>query len=227
MYLSRLILNTKNPIARRDLTYPYELHRTVFSGFPKDIGQAGERVLYRLDGLDGAGNGTLVLLVQSTAEPDWSHLGSGERAGYLLPVERCPDGVERNPAVMPVDPLFRTGQVLAFRLRANPTVKKDREGKEQGRREGILREEDQLEWLRRKAEKGGFAVLFVQTSPQGLEAINGGRGAGPRGAKMIAVRFDGLLRVSDPEAFRETLIHGIGSGKGFGFGLLSLARPAG
>jgi CRISPR system Cascade subunit CasE len=39
-----------------------------------------------------------------------------------------------------------------------------------------------------------------------------------------AVTFDGLLRVTDPEALLAALAGGIGSGKGFGFGLLSLAR---
>ena len=41
----------------------------------------------------------------------------------------------------------------------------------------------------------------------------------------VAVRFDGLLEVTDPVKFLETLRAGIGSAKGFGFGLLSLARP--
>ena len=39
----------------------------------------------------------------------------------------------------------------------------------------------------------------------------------------LAVRFDGLLRVTDAGDFRETLICGIGPGKAYGFGLLSIA----
>ena len=39
----------------------------------------------------------------------------------------------------------------------------------------------------------------------------------------LAVRFDGFLRVTDAGAFRETLTRGIGSGKAYGFGLLSVA----
>jgi len=37
------------------------------------------------------------------------------------------------------------------------------------------------------------------------------------------VRFDGTLEVTEPEIFLETVRQGIGSGKGLGFGLLSLA----
>ena len=40
---------------------------------------------------------------------------------------------------------------------------------------------------------------------------------------MASVQFDGLLRVTDPDRLRETVRKGIGSGKGLGFGLLSLA----
>jgi CRISPR-associated protein Cas6/Cse3/CasE subtype I-E len=40
---------------------------------------------------------------------------------------------------------------------------------------------------------------------------------------FIAVQFDGLLEVEDPERFMAAIHQGIGPGKGFGFGLLSLA----
>ena len=36
------------------------------------------------------------------------------------------------------------------------------------------------------------------------------------------VRFDGVLEVTDPVSFAATLDSGIGSGKAFGFGLLSV-----
>ncbi|MGI6156807.1 MAG: type I-E CRISPR-associated protein Cas6/Cse3/CasE, partial [Enterococcus lemanii] len=42
----------------------------------------------------------------------------------------------------------------------------------------------------------------------------------------LAVRYDGLLRVRSSEVFGEALAAGIGSAKGFGFGLLSLAPAA-
>jgi len=39
-----------------------------------------------------------------------------------------------------------------------------------------------------------------------------------------AVRFDGVLVVTDPHKLREAVANGIGQQKAFGFGLLSLAR---
>jgi CRISPR system Cascade subunit CasE len=40
---------------------------------------------------------------------------------------------------------------------------------------------------------------------------------------LLAVRFDGYLRVRDPELFREAVVNGIGHGKALGLGLLSIA----
>jgi CRISPR system Cascade subunit CasE len=39
------------------------------------------------------------------------------------------------------------------------------------------------------------------------------------------VQFEGDLEVTDAAAFRAALAQGIGSGKAYGFGLLSIARP--
>jgi CRISPR system Cascade subunit CasE len=39
-----------------------------------------------------------------------------------------------------------------------------------------------------------------------------------------SVLFEGELIVTDVKAFREALMQGIGSGKAYGFGLLSIAR---
>lgn len=43
-------------------------------------------------------------------------------------------------------------------------------------------------------------------------------------AQFSAARFEGVLQITDAQAFRAALENGIGSAKGFGFGLLSLAR---
>ena len=63
--------------------------------------------------------------------------------------------------------------------------------------------------------------------------VHGHRRVGPepnrgprRSLTFTAVTFEGLLRVTDIQAFREALKCGIGSGKAYGFGLLSIA-PAG
>lgn len=212
MYLSRLILNPRNRRVQKEIANPYEMHRSVMRAFPDDLEADSERVLFRLE--SQRRTGSLALLVQSWMLPDWSWLAELGARGYLLPVN------EPNPAVKSFELAFALGQTLAFRLRANPTVKRE------GKRHGLFRVDEQREWLTRKAEQGGFRVLSAQIA--NTSDVEGWirHGGQSRRLKLFAVCFDGLLRVAEPDQLRETVRQGIGSGKGLGFGLLSLARPS-
>jgi CRISPR system Cascade subunit CasE len=92
----------------------------------------------------------------------------------------------------------------------------------------LRREEDQLGWLRRKGEQGGFEVLGVRV--QGQEKEQGRRrrhGGEESSLTLAAVLFDGHLRITDAEKFfHYSLRRGLGPGKAYGLGLLSLAPPA-
>ena len=203
MYLSKLILNPASRRVRTEIGRPYELHRTLMRAFPPAEEGPG-RVLFRLD-ISKESN-TLTLLVQSEKEPDWRSL---ENAGNFL-LEKAQS--------KPFSPVFRSGQPCRFRLRANPTVKR------QGKRFGIVKEDEQLAWLHRKGVAGGFEPVSVVVSPERkMQDKMTDRARTPHDLTLVAVRFDGLLKVRDPEVFHTTLAQGIGSGKGFGFGLLSIA----
>jgi CRISPR system Cascade subunit CasE len=131
--------------------------------------------------------------------------------------------------------------VLAFRLRANPTrkidTKSDAQGKRQGRRVELRGEAAQVAWLRRKGLGAGFEILSVATQPE-VPAVLARRTAKVTGERLdpgsgrrqqltfAAVVFDGLLRVVDPARLRDALEQGLGPGKAYGFGLLSLAVPS-
>jgi len=214
MYLSRLILNPRSRRVQREVANPYEIHRTLMRAFSDDLEEGSERVLFRLE---SGRDGDLTLLVQSWALPDWSCLAGPELRGYLLPVS------EPNPAVKEFDVWVAPGQTLAFRLRANPTARRAFDDKK--RRVGLNGEEEQLAWLARKAEQGGFQVISAHTGDKEDVGARIKRDAETHTLKLTAVQFDGLLRVTDPERLRQTVRQGIGSGKGLGFGLLSLARP--
>lgn len=206
MYLSRLILNTWSRSVQRDIGSPREMHRTVLRGFPDDLAQDQERVLYRLDQME-RGN-LLYLLVQSQQPPDWTGLD----ADYL-----AQNAVE-NPVVKQVDLDFSRGQRLAFRLRANPTKRlgKSAESNE-GKRVGLYRVDEQIQWLNRKAQAGGFVVESVLPTQQQRTDDR------KRNLKFFSVQFDGILQVTEPSLLQQTLDQGVGSGKAFGFGLLSVA----
>ncbi|MEX1247564.1 MAG: type I-E CRISPR-associated protein Cas6/Cse3/CasE [Anaerolineales bacterium] len=214
MYLSRLILNPRSQQVRRELSDPYQMHRTIMAAFPENL-PAGERVLFRIDGLDGGQS--LALLVQSQNPPDWNHLLQPGKH-YLLE-----DDQGDNPAVKSFDPSLKEGQSFRFRLRANPTVKKDRDEKKQGRRVALLREEEQLAWLKRKMQACGADILGARVAHEGKNVAQMHRPGQIHKASLVAVRFDGILQVTEPEKFKDALRLGIGSAKGLGFGLLSLA----
>ena len=95
MYLSRLILNPRNRRVQREIANPYQLHRSLMSGFPDNLAKGDERVLFRLDAHPRTG--ALTLLVQSLTLPDWSWLAQPNARDYLLPVG------EPNPAVKSLD----------------------------------------------------------------------------------------------------------------------------
>ena len=42
---------------------------------------------------------------------------------------------------------------------------------------------------------------------------------------LVLATFEGVLEVTEPEALRRVLTHGIGRGKAYGCGLMTLARP--
>ncbi|MHB1007511.1 MAG: type I-E CRISPR-associated protein Cas6/Cse3/CasE [Chloroflexota bacterium] len=238
MYLSRLILNPRSRAVQRDLADCQGLHRTVMSLFEQVAGKparAALDILYRLE--TDSRQGRVVLLVQSAAPPDCSRLESG----FLAEVEGP------NPVSKPVDSQYgaiSTGDHLRFRLVANPTKKIDtRSGPDGERRNGqrvpVRGEEAQLAWLARKGEGCGFRLRQARVNPASVErstvpAAQASPGPekkgwhpGDDGKKMelsfTAITFDGELVVTDANAFRLALLGGIGPGKAYGFGLLSVA----
>lgn len=218
MYLSRLLLNPRSRQVQRETADPYQLHRTLLQAFDANRAKAG--VLHRLD-VD-ARSGRIILLVQSQAQPDWSRLPNPD---YLLADD--PSSGLDNPAVKTVNLPLTAGQMLTFRLRANPTVKKvryDEAGKRlNSNRVPLVHEEKQLAWLAQKAEQSGFRLLQVTAGSQG-NSRSWREGQSP--LTLYTVQFDGRLQVQDPERLRQAVAQGIGPARAFGCGLLSLA-PAG
>ena len=210
MYFSRLLLNPRSRRVLHDAADPYEMHRTVLRGFPDKAAGGPGRVLWRLEREKPGRPRTL--LVQSDKEPDWRPF-LAELPPYYL-AEETLDGLA-NPDTKQRDLSFAVRQQFVFRLRANPTVKRD------GKRHGLFREEDQVHWLARKGNRGGFAVRSIRITPEGrLRA----KLCSHAPLTFFAVLYEGLLKVTDPTQLQATLAEGIGSAKGLGFGLLSLAR---
>jgi CRISPR system Cascade subunit CasE len=188
-------------------------------GFPSQGKGGPGQVLFRLD-ID-AETGNVTVLVQSEKEPQWNVVTG--RGGYLTAV-KCKQ----------FQPILAAGQRLRFRLRANPTKRLGKSaGAYQGKRVGIYDENEQVQWLKEKLEgvdsrpqvSGGFKLVSCQISREekieNSKAIN--RNDRSYDLKLFSVQFDGVLDVVEPDKAIETISTGIGSAKGFGFGLLSVA----
>jgi CRISPR system Cascade subunit CasE len=240
LYLSRLCLNPLFAPALKLAADPYELHRKLLDTLPcgprpkPDTGNQPKTadLLFRVDATDAGP----VVLMQTSVEPDWGALELAPRA------LRCPP---EPPKVY--SPNCAPGRRLAFRLLCQPVVRRSGQfgvkpnGKRMpGPRKACRDDEQRLDWLRRKGNACGFAIETVgltlvewrNTKP--LQAKGGApvetheearRRAFGLGSpqRLGAVRFDGVLVVTDLECFRTALAAGIGPFKGFGFGLLSVA----
>lgn len=248
LFLSRLMLNPFSRQVMSEIAHPYEMHRTIMRAFPEQgqgsITRAREEfgVLFRCE--SKTDNGTIMVYVQSLLEPDWSFL-EGLR-DYL---HRSNSGKAYEwKDIMPAYRKLKNGQLLSFRLKANPTKRVAKEGDPlRGKRVDLLREADQIDWLVRKSNgnggiAGGFEILSTPAEGNGplsdlsrfvvrvrsegkLKSRKGDSGYAEGGSQVthLSVIYEGILRVTDREAFIQTLVHGIGSGKAFGFGLLSIA----
>lgn len=240
IYLSKIILNTESRAVWNDLGNLQQLHKTISKAFPAVENQDGAKhheqitprnkfnILHRLD--FNRRSGKAVLLVQSEIEPNWDSLPNG----YADEIE-CKQISEQYEAIA-------DGQKLVFRLHANPTKRigksdalaKDKFKESKTRRRVELRtDEEKIEWLRRKGADAGFrlagvrinnAVANVAASANGK--IKSYRKYADEPMTFGATTFEGVLIVADAEKFRQSLRQGIGTGKAYGFGLLSVAKAA-
>jgi CRISPR system Cascade subunit CasE len=198
MILSQFQLSMSCPEARRDLSNPYEMHRTFSTRL-----LSGKRGLWRLED-------TNVLLLSDT-QPDWSEVSTE----YLR-------GTPRSKSY-PVSELKLQGRRFYFRLKANPTksIKEGRERKERGKRVQLVTDEHKQDWLLAQASRHGFSVSDFTCTP--TKNLRFRKKKGQPEITLGFCTFEGVLTVDDVEKFRACLEEGLGRGKSFGMGLLSIA----
>ncbi len=200
MYLSKILI--KGSACRN----PYEIHRALWTLFPENE-DAGRDFLFRVGHSD---RDHAEILMQSVREP--------ERSSNMVQILACKE--------YPL--LFRPRQRLRFMLIANPvktisdeTGRKDADGETKKCRVPLIREEEQRSWIERKLQNAASLEMlaidpvFPMTFRKNRE---------DRAGKIQPVRFQGVLKVEEPEAVMELVQSGIGPAKAFGCGLLSLAK---
>lgn len=206
MYLSQVELDPRNRETLRAFNVPRRLHGAVEAAF---TGPRTRR-LWRLDRRASR----LWLLILSEERPELSGI-----VAQFGP----PNGIAETRDYAPLLARVAEGTVWRFRLAANPIKNVKVAG---GR--GIVRNHvtvsQQEQWLAERAPKHGFAL-----EPDGFRVVDArwiafDKAAGGNRVRIHAVTFEGLLRVTDAALFCEALTRGIGRGKAYGLGLLTLMR---
>ena len=223
---TRMLLNPSTRSGRKLLLNPQAMHAAVRAAFPSDLDEEGVgRILWRVDSM-GHGH---VLYIVAPEPPVLGHLH--EQCGWpTRPAQTADYG--------PLLDSLQRGQEWRFRLRANP-VKSVKGVAGRGVVRPLAGAAAQVEWLRTRAEQHGFevpqalddepaSVLATVTDRSDLAFARVDRRTSQPGRVSIrAVQFDGLLRVTDVDALRGALLRGIGRGKAYGCGLLTLQRQRG
>lgn len=210
IHISCVPLDLRSRQVQRLLGNGYEMHRRLLKPFPTPH---GDRVLFRTE----EGDHWARVLVQHHQPVEWeTAFDESELAG--IPERK---DLDLKPALLK-DRRFR------FLLRANPTRRLPQPGgasaKKLGPRVDIRLEPEQAAWMERKAAAGGFILNHLRITDRGAWTSLKPSGEGRRRLTHRCVEFAGVLEVTSPELFLQTLDGGIGSGKGLGFGLLSLGR---
>lgn len=223
MYFSKVTVASGHPEQFMALLKAddYALHQWLWQLFP-DQPQAPRDFLFRHD----EEKRWPVFYLLSRREPDPGH--------GLLQVES-----------KPYHPRLATGETLSFSLRANAvhTRKVDDANPKKRKRDDVvmhlkrqyklsvsapddmpseaeLAQEAGEAWIARQGENHGFQVLSVRADNYSQARLN----AKGRKIRYSSLDFVGLLRVTQPETFTETLFKGIGPAKAFGCGLLLVRR---
>jgi CRISPR system Cascade subunit CasE len=225
MYLTQMLLNPQRRATRELVMSPQRMHAAVLAGFLPGAAARG-RVLWRLD---SDSRHELSLYVVSPEAPSFDALA--EQAGWSsTPVWRTADYrrfLER----------LGSGQRWVFRLVANPIrnvrdASPDSAGSRlpRGSRVPLIKEADQREWLLGRAASNGFGVVPGASGGPNLSVTRSARHRFGRHSDGVnhrvtlqTAQFDGLLEVVDVSALRRALTEGVGAGKGYGCGLLTLA----
>jgi CRISPR system Cascade subunit CasE len=215
MYISRVELDLTRRSTMAALSAPQRMHGAVESCFSGER----QRRLWRLDRLGGK----LYLLVLSKDRPDLSGLARQfGRPGDELSTETR----DYTPLLQRIEPESE----WRFRLTANPT-KSCLDGTGSSER-GIIRAhctaEYQKQWLLERAQKHGFQLEekdFTVTSSRWMHFSKGRDSR--RMVSLLSVTFEGILHVEDADLFRQLLTNGMGRGKAYGLGLMTVMRPGG
>ncbi|MEV1010384.1 type I-E CRISPR-associated protein Cas6/Cse3/CasE [Streptomyces sp. NPDC049881] len=217
-WLARLTLDTSRADVREELRNAVAMHRRVMSLFPgmpaRDEARKHLGVLHRVE----QSGRQAVLMVQSNRK---------------AAPERLPDGYAVSSASRDIDPLLAAvahGRRLSYRCDANPIRRPTRTTRDVYKNLPpvvALHGRPADDWWHRRAELAGLKIHTHLSHPLGAAVGRRGEGSGAQNVRHHRVRFEGTAEIVDPDALRAAMTGGIGKGKAYGCGLLTIAplRP--
>ncbi|MFJ2565730.1 type I-E CRISPR-associated protein Cas6/Cse3/CasE [Streptomyces sp. NPDC087568] len=217
LWLTRITPHPASRDARRDLADTVALHRRLMSLFPDNAGPDARAALGVLHRIDDAPTGPYVLL-QSRHQPDLARLPQH----YGQAVTR-----ELNPLLA----ALRSGAHIHFRCTASPVRKPGATTRALYNLPAVvpLHGAHANEWWQRQADTAGLKVLTLNAQPlDSATGIRGQRGSSDQQrVRHARTRFDGTAVIIDPDLLRTKITEGIGRGKAYGCGLLTIAPSRG
>ncbi|MEU3558525.1 type I-E CRISPR-associated protein Cas6/Cse3/CasE [Kitasatospora sp. NPDC006786] len=211
LWLTRIAPDQRSREARRDGTNAVDLHHRLMALFPDRAVETAARqnlgVLFRTE---PAADGGHQILLQSSVQPDLTRLPPGYGRGATK-------------SLAPLLAAMREGLAVRYRIAANPIRKPGRTTRELYNLSAVvpLRGAAADDWWTRQADGAGLQLTALRSEP--LDAARGTRRSDQHHIKHDRVLFEGIARITDPELLRTRLTAGIGKGKAYGCGLLSLA----
>lgn len=223
MYLSRVPISLNRLSAMAFASSPYKVHAAVERAFAPDAKREDERgrILWRFDEVPGNPD-EVWLYVVSPERPDFTHICEqvGEPVSWATK--------DYSPVLNQVE----KGQLWQFRLKANPVrkvlVDKGRRARAGvvGSIQGHVTEAQQRAWLLDRAETQGFRIAQSEDGYDRLIVSHRMRERFKRHGDAVTLataQYDGILEVTDADAFRHVLGFGMGRARGFGCGLMTIA----
>jgi CRISPR system Cascade subunit CasE len=203
----RLTPDLRRPDVLRDLADVTRLHNRVMSLFPDGLGDTPRRetgALFRVEAVNDA----VRVLIQSALQPEPARLpdGFGDFAVLKLKdfLASLHDGLE-----------------VRYRITANPSKQLPRGHTGPGRpgQRIALRGPEAEAWWHRRAQAAGLDLRSVVMHPRrDLGANRPDRKA----MRLAAAQFEGTAVIADAGAVERAIRQGIGHGKSYGCGLLSV-----
>lgn len=249
MFFTRFPINMTRRETLRILASPYRMHAAIMGSFPPSFSSnKSGRVLWRIDNLADGGKCLYIVSPSKPSlvgldeqigfpdiEPSWKirdytpflqHIENGQQYSFRLVANPVVSRSARqsNPAATnDKSHRVRLPHVSNVQRAAWLIGKNAYSGLDCKIPELFLRQETS------RCERNGFKVLqdgnaVPQLIVSNIRELNFNKGLQKTPITLVVAQYDGVLEVVDAAQLRHTLIRGIGHGKGFGCGLLTLVN---